>query len=83
MDANEFRQAGKQMVDYIADYLENIRDRKVLPSVEPNYIRTVVPANPPEHPETWNAVFGDIEKVVMDGVSYHVFNEQRYINFSK
>ena len=61
--------AGKQMVDYIADYLENIRERPVLPSVEPFYIRQVVPTDPPEKPEKWSDVFGDIEKVVMNGVS--------------
>ena len=26
---------GKEMVDYITDYLENIRNRKVFPSVTP------------------------------------------------
>ena len=28
--AEEFREFGKAMVDYVADYLENIRDRKVI-----------------------------------------------------
>lgn len=27
MDSQQFREFGKAMVDYIADYLENIRDR--------------------------------------------------------
>lgn len=27
MDADEFREFGKNAVDYIADYLENIRNR--------------------------------------------------------
>ena len=27
MDATEFRKFGKAAVDYIADYLENVRDR--------------------------------------------------------
>ena len=35
MDAAEFRKRGKEMVDYVADYLENIRDRKPLPNVQP------------------------------------------------
>lgn len=76
MNGDEFRVAGKQMVDYIADYLENIRERPVLPSVEPFYIRQVVPADPPEKPEKWSDVFGDIEKVVMNGVRSDVWNSK-------
>jgi hypothetical protein len=28
----EFREFGKAMIDYVADYLEGIRDRRVVPS---------------------------------------------------
>ena len=31
------------MVDYIADYLENIRDRRVFPDVKPGYLREMLP----------------------------------------
>lgn len=57
------------MVDIIADYLDNIRDRPVLPSVQPFYINDVVPPEAPEDGEPWRDVFNDIEKVVMPGVS--------------
>jgi len=33
--SEEFRVFGRAMIDYVADYLENIRDRKVLPDVKP------------------------------------------------
>ena len=69
MDANEFRSAAKQLVDYIADYLENIRDRPVLPSVQPGYIKDLIPDTAPEDGEQWNSIFNDIEKVIMPGVS--------------
>ena len=36
------------MVDYIADYLENIRDRRVFPDVKPGYIRDMLPVHPPK-----------------------------------
>ena len=39
---------GKEMVDYIADYLENIRDRRVFPDVKPGYLRDLVPDTAPE-----------------------------------
>ena len=69
MDAEAFRKHGKEMVDYIADYLENIRDRRPLPSVQPGYLRKLIPGHAPEDPEKWEDVFGDIERVIMPGVS--------------
>lgn len=56
------------MVDYIADYLENIRDRRVFPDVRPGYMRDLVNPNPPEEGENWDAIFQDVERVVMPGV---------------
>ena len=31
--SEEFREFGKEMIDYVADYLDNIRDRPVFPQV--------------------------------------------------
>ena len=36
------------MVDYIADYLENIRERRVFPDVKPGYLRDLQPTHPPQ-----------------------------------
>ncbi len=69
MNADEFRKAGKEMVDYVADYLENIEQRRVLPSVEPGYLHKLIPEEAPQDPEKWQDVFKDIERVVMPGVS--------------
>lgn len=41
MDANDFRKYGREMVDYIADYLENIRERPVVHRVQPGYLKVV------------------------------------------
>ena len=56
------------MVDYIADYLENIRERRVFPDVEPGYIRKIVPDKAPVAGEKWDDIFNDIERVIMPGV---------------
>ena len=56
------------MVDYIADYLENIRDRRVFPDVKPGYMREMLPENPPNDGEAWERIFKDVEGVIMPGV---------------
>jgi len=61
---------GKEMVDYIADYLEHIRERRVYPAVAPGYLRQLIPDSAPLEPETWDDIIADVERVVMPGVRH-------------
>ena len=63
------------MVDYIADYLENIRDRRVFPDVKPGYMKALVPDSAPEDGEKWETIFKDVEGVIMPGVSTKRFQQ--------
>lgn len=58
------------MVDYIADYLENIRDRHVFPSVQPGYMRNLIPETAPGEGEEWSEIVKDIERVIMPGITH-------------
>ncbi|ELU12210.1 hypothetical protein CAPTEDRAFT_158583 [Capitella teleta] len=70
MDAKEFRRRGKEMVDYVADYLENIQTRRPLSDVQPGYLRQLIPGEAPQDPESWDQLFPDIERVIMPGVTH-------------
>ncbi|XP_055711328.1 aromatic-L-amino-acid decarboxylase isoform X2 [Phlebotomus papatasi] len=70
MEAPEFKEFAKEMVDYIANYLENIRERRVLPTVQPGYLRPLIPGEAPQKPESWQDVMADVERVVMPGVTH-------------
>ncbi|MGH0142321.1 UNVERIFIED_CONTAM: hypothetical protein FKN15_076131 [Acipenser sinensis] len=70
MDTAEFRRRGKEMIDYIADYLENIEGRQVYPDVVPGYLRNLIPDAAPEHPEAYEEIVKDIERVIMPGVTH-------------
>ncbi|CAH2283376.1 aromatic-L-amino-acid decarboxylase isoform X3 [Pelobates cultripes] len=70
MDSSEFRKRGKDMVDYIADYLEQIESRQVFPDVEPGYLRPLIPDAAPEEGETFQAIMQDVERVIMPGVTH-------------
>ena len=67
-DMASFRERGKQMVDYIADYLETIEQRRVLPEVQPGYLRDMLPNNAPTHAERWQDIIADVEHAIMPGV---------------
>ncbi|KAK7479113.1 hypothetical protein BaRGS_00029631, partial [Batillaria attramentaria] len=70
MDIEQFRKSGRQMVDYIADYYENIRNRPVIHNVSAGYLAPQLPDSAPEDPEDWQEIFKDIERVIMPGVSH-------------
>ena len=69
MDGLEFRKRGRDMVDYIVDYLDNIDARRVTPNIEPGYLQSLIPSEPPNDPEEWDNIMDDVEKKIMIGVS--------------
>uniref|UniRef100_A0A8C4Z105 Aromatic-L-amino-acid decarboxylase n=1 Tax=Gadus morhua TaxID=8049 RepID=A0A8C4Z105_GADMO len=69
MDAAEFRRRGKEMVDFVADYLENIEHRRVYPDVEPGYLRSMIPSEAPLEPESYEDVLKDVDRVIMPGAA--------------
>ncbi|XP_062322484.1 aromatic-L-amino-acid decarboxylase [Osmerus eperlanus] len=70
MDTAEFRRRGKEMVDYVADYLESVDKRQVYPDVEPGYLRPLIPEEAPQEPDSYEDLIRDIERVVMPGVTH-------------
>ncbi|XP_036102905.1 aromatic-L-amino-acid decarboxylase [Molossus molossus] len=70
MNASEFRRRGKEMVDYIANYIESIEGRQVYPSVEPGYLRPLIPSCAPQEPDTYEDIMDDVEKIIMPGVTH-------------
>ncbi|XP_032595366.1 3,4-dihydroxyphenylacetaldehyde synthase 2 isoform X1 [Drosophila grimshawi] len=70
MNAKEFREFGKAAVDFVADYLENIRENDILPSVEPGYLLPLLPKKMPETPEAWPEILTDINRVIKPGITH-------------
>uniref|UniRef100_A0AAQ5YVZ5 Histidine decarboxylase n=1 Tax=Amphiprion ocellaris TaxID=80972 RepID=A0AAQ5YVZ5_AMPOC len=68
MQAEEYNRRGKELVDYITQYLKSIRERRVIPDVKPGYMKELLPDAAPTEPEDWENIFNDIEKVIMPGV---------------
>ncbi|CAH0599789.1 unnamed protein product [Chrysodeixis includens] len=68
MQHEEFRVKAKEMVDYIADYLENVRERRVYPNVQPGYLHKLLPQEAPEGPEQWDHIMKDVEENILPGL---------------
>lgn len=68
MDAEEFRRAGHRLIDWLADYRAHVAHGPVSQPVEPGSLRAQLPANAPEQPESFDAVFADFERVLAPGL---------------
>lgn len=70
MDVEEFRVRGKEMIDYICQYMANMEDYRVTPDLEPGYLRKLIPSEAPQEPEEWDNIMEDVEKKIMPGVTH-------------
>ena len=70
MTAEQFRKNGKQVVDWIADYYQQIESLPVLSQVKPGDIRRALPDNPPLHGESFDLILKDIDRVILPGVTH-------------
>ena len=51
MTADEFRENGRLLVDWIADYYEQVEQFPVMSQVQPGEIRQSLPEQPPQQGE--------------------------------
>ncbi|XP_055595966.1 3,4-dihydroxyphenylacetaldehyde synthase [Uranotaenia lowii] len=70
MDVNEFREFGRAAIDFVADYLETIRERDVLPSVEPGYLHELLPKEIPEQGDDWKSSMEDFKRCILPGLTH-------------
>src|SRR5450432_567534 len=70
MTPGQFRQYGRQVVDWIADYYERVETLPVLSRVAPGEIRRLLPDAPPVHGESFGQLLGDMDSVVLPGVTH-------------
>ena len=70
MTPKEFRRRGRQVVDWVADYMERVESMPVLSKVEPGEIRAKLATAPPETGEPFDAMLRDLDDVVLPGITH-------------
>lgn len=70
MDVEAFRKNGKDMVDYICSYIQTLPQRRVIPDVQPGYLKPLLPGAAPLKGEEWKTIMKDIDDYIMPGVRY-------------
>ncbi|MEA2601155.1 MAG: aromatic-L-amino-acid/L-tryptophan decarboxylase [Acidobacteriota bacterium] len=67
---DDFRAAMHRVADLVADYLEGVGDRPVLPPVSPGEVRRVLPASPPDDPEPIDTILDDYLRVIEPNLTH-------------
>ncbi|WP_205461982.1 pyridoxal-dependent decarboxylase [Mangrovibacterium lignilyticum] len=70
MSPGQFREEGKKLIDWIADYYEQVEKYPVLSQVEPGEISKQLPDQAPEKGEEFSTVMKDVEQIIMPGITH-------------
>src|SRR5512138_262367 len=66
----DFRRAGHQAVDWVAEYLQETRRYPVLPRIKPGDLQDALPAEAPEEHESFEIILRDFDRVVLPAVTH-------------
>lgn len=70
LSTNEFLEFGNAAMEFVAKYMNTIRDKAVLPDVEPGYLSKLIPEEAPQKSEKWQDIFKDIERCIIPGMTH-------------
>lgn len=76
---DEFRRSAHQIVDWIADYLENPRRYPVSPNMQPGDLAAKLPPAAPETGEGYDQIFEDFQRLVLPAVTH--WNHPRFLAY--
>jgi aromatic-L-amino-acid/L-tryptophan decarboxylase len=76
---SDFRDDAAATAEWIARYLEGVRELPVLAQVEPGAIRAALPAAPPERAEPFADVLRDLDEILLPGITH--WNHPRFFAY--
>jgi aromatic-L-amino-acid decarboxylase len=79
MDADSFRRFGHEVVDWVANYLDDVERYPVLSSVSPGDVRGRLPSSPPRRGEPMEDIMGDFREIILPGITH--WNHPRFFAY--
>lgn len=70
MKSEEFRKFAHELVDWMADYMENVRSYPVKSQVNPGDIIKQLPDSAPTEGESFEKIFDDFQDIIMPGITH-------------
>ncbi len=79
MNIDEFRSAAHQHADWIAEYLQNIREYPVTTSLKPGELVAALPRSAPETGEPIDKIFADFQTTIVPALT--LWNHPRFLAY--
>jgi aromatic-L-amino-acid/L-tryptophan decarboxylase len=79
MSPDEFRQAAYRHADWIAGYLENVRNYPVAPALAPHDLTAKLPLAAPEQGESIEKIFADFQSTIFPALT--LWNHPRFFAY--
>ena len=70
MNKEDFRRIGHELIDWIADYFNNIENLPVLAAIEPGDLKAQLPAAPPQHGEPMENIIADLDRLIVPALTH-------------
>jgi aromatic-L-amino-acid decarboxylase len=70
MELEEFRKHGHRVVDWMADYLENVEEYPVMSRVSPGQVADRLPVSPPPKGEPFDRIMADFQELIVPGMTH-------------
>ena len=72
MTPEEFRRAGHELIDWIADYRARVANAEfpVMSRVAPGALRAALPQAPPQTPESFDAIRRDLDELILPACTH-------------
>lgn len=79
MSQEEFRLYGHRLIDWIADYLDDVTNLPVSTDVDPNFLLKAFPSSPPTKKGRMSDILSDLDRVIMPGITH--WNSPRFMGY--
>ncbi|MBU2490999.1 MAG: amino acid decarboxylase [Bacteroidetes bacterium] len=70
MPVEDFKKFGYQFIDWISDYLANMKDYPVLAQINPGDVKNKLPKSPPVNNESMQDILKDVNNIIMPGMTH-------------
>jgi aromatic-L-amino-acid decarboxylase len=70
MRPDEFRRRAHQLVDWMADYFQNVGELPITPDVHPGDLMRVLPEAAPDDAESFDRIWEDFQQLILPGMTH-------------
>ncbi len=70
MNTKDFRKNAHELVEWMADYMENIETQRVTPDIQPYELYKQLPEVPPQKGEPFENIFADFKNLIVPNMTH-------------